>query len=616
MRVRVVRGAVLAMAAAIVAGGCSEDGETRGSDGGAGTGAGGAGGTTPGAGATNAGGGSTDCADVDRDGACPPADCDDESADRGPDQGEVCGNGLDDDCDGVADEECLGESAFFVDRDSLGGPCDDANPGTETEPWCTIDEANGRLTAGQTVYIRAGTYVGETISPANAGASDTERISYVNYADETVTLEGSVYCVRLRDTSYVTIRGLTFFDCERNLYIDASDHNTVGYCTFDTPAGPTTWAGSRIYDGSRYNRIHDCTFSRYGNQSGSDPDWDDNGCILDIGNDNQEDTSEFNLVANSTFYYGGHHILGVYANHNVIRGNTFHNEEWFECHRTEIDGLCGGRNVITNASQPDINVRNVFEDNQIAYAGVPPDQISSTGLSLRTRSNVVRRNAFYSSDSAGVTLSADGNNQNDASDNHIYHNVFYRNGYLLVDDWDPRKHGLMLARWVDDAEHNEMTGVAIQNNVFYENNLGPIYYYYVDETQQLEAGNWLEEGDPSFVAAGGDPDPFDFATLDFHLQPGSPCRNAGVFLTQATNAGQDGTTLEVTDAGYFFDGFGLVEADLIQLEGQATAVAIASVDYAANVIELAEPRTWEAGTGVTLPYQGTAPDQGMYEHAD
>ncbi len=199
------------------------------------------------------------------------------------------------------------------------------------------------------------------------------------------------------------------------------------------------------------DRDGDCSPDDCDDKSGSDPDWDDNGCLLDIGNDNEEDRSDFNLVMRSSFHYGGHHLLGVYANHNVIRGNRFHNEEWFDCHRAEIGGSCGGRNVITNTSFPELNVRNVFEDNVIAYSGVPRDNDSSTGLSLRTQHNLVRRNAFFTNDSSGVTLSADDGNHNDASHNHLYSNVFYRNGYLLFDDWDASKYGLMLARWVDTA---------------------------------------------------------------------------------------------------------------------------------------------------------------------
>ena len=554
------------------------------------------------------------CIDLDRDGVCSFEDCDDENPATHPGASEVCHNGLDDDCDGTADEACLGGGpVYFVDRDSLGGACADTNPGTETQPWCSVAKANATLVAGDTVYLRAGTYAGETIQPASSGTSDAARIAYAAHGDELVTFTGSVYCVRLQGRSYVTLRGLRFRDCERNLYLQASSRVNVGYCEFDNPGGPTTWAGSRIYEGSTGNRIHDCVFSRYGNESGSAGAWDDNACVLDIGNDNVVDASDGNLVVHNTFSYGGHHILGVYANRNVVRGNTFHNEEWYDCHRTETGGRCGNRNVILNASFPETNVRNVIDRNRIAFSGLPADNDSSTGLSVRTQRNIIRRNAFYHNDSSGLALSADGGNHNDASGNRIYANVFLHNGYPVADDWAPLQSGLLLARWVDDAAHNPMIGVAIKNNVFHDNQTYAVYYYYVEQAEQLVGGNREEAGDPGFVAGTGVPDPGDFGFYDFHLRADSPCIDAGEFLTRTTDAGTDATVLAVEDTGYFSDGEGLVAGDLIQLEGQASAVMVLAVDDAAGTLTVAAPLSWTTGTGVALAYLGARPDQGMYE---
>ena len=128
------------------------------------------------------------------------------------------------------------------------------------------------------------------------------------------------------------------------------------------------------------------------------------------------------------------------------------------------------------------------------------------------------------------------------------------------------------------------------------------------------ADNWEEAGDPGFVSVDAEPDPFDFDVFDFHLQPTSPCIDNGGFLTRTTNSGTDGTTLELEDAGYFSDGGGLVEGDMIQLEGQRSAVVVTSVDTAANTLVVATPLSWSAGTGVSLPYLGERPDQGAYEH--
>jgi hypothetical protein len=554
------------------------------------------------------------CIDVDRDGHCRPADCDDEDPVIHPGHAEVCHNGLDDDCDGTVDEDCVSTaSTYFVDTDSIGGTCSDSNPGTETEPWCTVDQANSTLEAGDTVYIRAGTYSNETIDPASSG-TEGSRITYVAHEGESVTFTASVYCVRIDDASYISVLGIDFLDCERNLYITGSDHINVGYCTFDNPAGPTTWAGSRVRQGSTHNRIFNCTFSRYGEQSGSSGAWDDHACILDIGNDNEVDESDHNLVINSTFFHGGHHILGVYANHNIVRGNTFHNENWYDCHRSSIGGLCGNRNVILNTSDPSMNVYNVIEENMIVFSGVPPDQDTSTGLSVRTRHNIIRRNTFYHNDASGLALSNDGGSHNDASSNHIYANVFFHNGYPAFTDWDPQKSGLLLARWVDDSDHLPMTGVAIKNNIFHENQLFGIYYYYVDETEQDVAGNREEEGDPLFVSTAGTPDPSDFTVYDFHLQSTSHCIDGGGFLTVTTSEGTDSTSLEVEDSGYFTDGEGLVSGDMIQLEGQDTAVLVTAVDHSTSTLTLGTPLTWTEGTGVSLPYSGSGPDQGVHEY--
>ena len=538
-------------------------------------------------------------------------DAGDDGGDNVDEGGGDDGAGGDDGGGGTDDGGPTGE-VYYVDQDEIGGTCSDNGPGTIDEPWCSIDKANSTLQDGETVYIRAGTY-DATIRPDNSGSSDSSRITYSNYDSETVTFTQAVYCLRLIDKSYITVSGIKFYNCERNLYIQNSHHNNITSCEFDTPMGPSTWAGSRVYDGSTYNRITNCTFSRYGEQSGSAGAEDDHGCILDIGNDNSVDTSDHNLVANNTFFYGGHHILGVYANYNVVRNNTFHNEEWYPCHRPEAGGLCGNRNVILNTSDPNGNRRNVIEDNYIVFAGVPPDQVSSTGLSVRTQHNIVRRNIFYYCDSSGVALSVDGSNNNDASNNYIYNNVFYHNGYLLVDDWNPRKSGLMLARWNDSAGYNPMTNVAIKNNIFHDNNMFAIYYYYVDEAEQVVADNWLEEGDPGFMDLTGQADPFDFTVFDFHLAPGSPCINNGGFLTTTTNSGTNSTDLQVEDAGYFSDGRGVVAGDIIQLEGQTATAGISAIDYGANRITLDSPLSWQAGTGVSLPYNGDRPDQGAYE---
>ena len=59
-------------------------------------------------------------------------------------------------------------NTYYVAPASLGGS--DSNPGTWDDPWETIQHAADTLVAGDTVYIRAGTYQEQVIAQ-NAGSA-------------------------------------------------------------------------------------------------------------------------------------------------------------------------------------------------------------------------------------------------------------------------------------------------------------------------------------------------------------------------------------------------------------------------------------------------------------
>ncbi len=66
---------------------------------------------------------------------------------------------------------------------------DDANPGTISEPWKTIQKAASTINAGDTVYIRAGVY-NERVVLKNNGSPDNY-ITFAAYPGETVTIDGA-----------------------------------------------------------------------------------------------------------------------------------------------------------------------------------------------------------------------------------------------------------------------------------------------------------------------------------------------------------------------------------------------------------------------------------------
>src|SRR5262245_13745338 len=61
----------------------------------------------------------------------------------------------------------------------------DTNPGTMDRPFLTIQKAASTMVAGDTTYVRAGTYR-ETVIPARSGTA-TAPINFLPYAGETVT---------------------------------------------------------------------------------------------------------------------------------------------------------------------------------------------------------------------------------------------------------------------------------------------------------------------------------------------------------------------------------------------------------------------------------------------
>jgi hypothetical protein len=101
------------------------------------------------------------------------------------------------------------------------------------------------------------------------------------------------------------------------------------------------------------------------------------------------------------------------------------------------------------------------------------------------------------------------------------------------------------------------------------------------------------------------------ASGDFSLTLGSPCVDHGDFLTTTLGSGQ-GTIVPVVDARYFSDGMGVVDGDQIQV-GSTQIVSVLNVNHETNEITVDRSITWDAGDGVSYPYEGVAPDMGVIE---
>lgn len=83
-----------------------------------------------------------------------------------------------------ADASPLPATTYYVAPGGLN-----ANPGTESEPWRDIQHAADMMVAGDTVYVKAGTYF-ERVVPRRSGSAGNF-ITYAAYPGQVVTIDGS-----------------------------------------------------------------------------------------------------------------------------------------------------------------------------------------------------------------------------------------------------------------------------------------------------------------------------------------------------------------------------------------------------------------------------------------
>jgi hypothetical protein len=486
---------------------------------------------------------------------------------------------------------------YYVDQKHPAAS--DRNAGTIEQPWKTIAKANQTLAPGDSVEIKAGTYT-SYIAPENSGSS-AKPITYRNYGTDTVTITETSYGVYLNGKSYIIVQGIDFFNLDQFLWFqNNASHNTIAYCNFDK-ARNVDWHGSRIYRDSSYNWIHHSRFSKYGRFTRQDI-----GSVLDIGDEESKtDMTSHNLIEDSSFFHGGHHVLGVFGRYNVIRNNYFHNEPWSNGY--------GNRNVYL-AGYPENSGWNLIEGNRIAYSSIPPDNWGSPGLALSTKNNIIRRNEFLYNDQSGIALTLSDGYYSDVTFNKIYNNTFLHNGWNMATGRDVRTSAVGFSVYSGShiIKHN-----SLKNNIYYDH-YQTYGSYRVSLGDQVFEGNWDgdSQGDPRFVNASKTPgDPLDPSVPDMRLRKDSPCLDAGTYLTAVAESGS-GNSLKVADSSYFMDGWGIphVKGDEIQLQGSSEKARIVSINHSANTILVDRILTWEENQGIALPYAGPGPDIGAHEH--
>jgi len=380
----------------------------------------------------------------------------------------------------------LAGTIYYID----GSRGNDGNNGlTLQSAWKTLSKANVTLVAGDTVYIREGTYgsADDYIIPANSGAAGNY-ITYARYQSETVIFQGARYGADLRGKSYIKIDGFRFID-------------TIGY-----------WIFMRTPLRSEHNIIQNCYFSDMQNNSwaGVWLGWD-----AEPGgqcNYNQILNSEFhavchpqniiqfnrsacyNLIEGNRFYGGPHEAIGFYAGdeqlgdikYNIIRNNYIENR-WHT-----------GLNIYSHSE------RNLIENNVIVDCG--EDHLNNLCGSDRDRNNpdwvhgaiqiggprnIIRRNVIINCGDLSLNhYSPTEAWAADSSQTYIYHNTFTANHKGLYVTTSGPMGGCFIKNniFFNELEYEiqwDVQGTA-RDNYFINNNIsGAQISYYPVGTQSL-----------------------------------------------------------------------------------------------------------------------------------
>jgi len=102
------------------------------------------------------------------------------------------------------------------------------------------------------------------------------------------------------------------------------------------------------------------------------------------------------------------------------------------------------------------------------------------------------------------------------------------------------------------------------------------------------------------------------------LSENSPSIDFGFALTQTVSSGS-GNTIPVEYAGYFYDGFGLSDENLIlgdSIQIGERSVQILEISSGQNTITVSENIEWEEGDAVSFLFSGSAPDLGWKEYGE
>jgi len=557
----------------------------------------------------------------------------------------------------------LGAATYYVatnGNDSWSGTAPAYTSGSDG-PFASLHHGARAMLPGDILYVRGGLYnctniSGQYFDPVSSS------VTLSNYPGETpLFIDQQFYfkqqyfpeLISIYSLTNVHIYGITSSNCQRNVTFSGATNCELAYCDLgymDTNY-LYAWIVGLAYN-SCNNWVHDNVIHDHnGDLVFSPPYQHDSGSLLAVGTGLTNDLSSGNILERNLLYHAGHDCISLQADFNVAINNVMHNEPWIWW--PEFQQFGGQRELLVESCH------NLIESNWVGYSGLALDNGGSTGMEICFANCIIRHNISIWNQNYGFTIYGNKAPGYFTTNNHVYNNTLAWNGLGQVKytNYIPNPNlGWTNGQAVEGGKSvlslNYVTNCVFVNNIFAYNARDPGSYG--SQTNCMEYGgggpqynfwgaNWTNSsnGDPKFVNAvatnsllpldrntppGGITvmgNPWDSVSLNLHLRNGSPCIDAGQFLTAAVGAGTSSTSMTVADAAFFFAGAQAAQrvlpGDTIQLKGQTATSTITAINYIPStnynlgVLTLNSPLTWTNGQGVALAYNGLAPDMGAFE---
>lgn len=390
----------------------------------------------------------------------------------------------------------------------------DSNTGTDLAPWRTVSKAAEMLNAGDTVYIKDGTYI-EQVIPARSGFAGNE-ITYAAFPGHTPVLDGETLSTAnrdwgglfwIKDKSYINVRGL-------RIQNSASISGTPGI------------AGILVTNSSSINLENNAILNT---RSSGIAVWDSTYVWI-LANDIQKavngGSQECITVSNSSnFEIAQNHVHngsqlevggeGIAVKQDSAFGVVHHNDVF------DLSGEVGIYIDAYNSPAPGTHHIKVY-DNSVYTVGL------GIAISAEQGGNVqdiqVFNNIVHQNQSHGIMVT-DWMSPNEGTKKNI--DIF--NNTVVANGSGTYGGGLLIASTL-------IENIFVDNNILSDNrdwqlavNIGAESLVFA--TNNLLYG-WNSYNDGRIISVTGTNtvvgmNPLFVGEIDFHLTPGSPCVDAG-----------------------------------------------------------------------------------------